>query len=94
MAARLLHAESLPHRSEIYDIELPQGVDQRSDPHLPGTEELVVCIRGRLRVGPHEEEVELGPGDAVWFAADVAHHYVALREARTLCWMLYPGVRP
>jgi transcriptional regulator with XRE-family HTH domain len=80
MAARLLHAEGRPHRSEIYDIELPRGVDQRSDPHLPGTEELIVCIRGRLRLGPYEEEVELGPGDAAWFAADVAHHYVALRE--------------
>jgi|1186.fasta_scaffold856831_2 transcriptional regulator with XRE-family HTH domain len=89
MEAWLLHAAGRDHRSEVYDIELPKGVDQRTDAHLPGTEELIVCVRGRVRVGPYEQEVELGPGDAAWFTADVDHHYVALRDARTLCWMIY-----
>ncbi len=40
---------------------------------LPATEELVVCMRGALEVGPVGEEVVLGAGDAVWFAADVAN---------------------
>src|SRR4051794_8145165 len=75
MAAWLLHAEGREHRSEIFDIELPKGIDQRSEPHLPGTEELILCVKGRVHVGPYGEEADLGPGDAVWFGADVPHHY-------------------
>jgi quercetin dioxygenase-like cupin family protein len=78
----------------VYAIDLPKGIDQRSDAHLPGTEELIVCVKGRVRVGPLGEEVELGPGDAAWFTADLAHHYEALRDSQTLCWMLYTAARP
>ena len=94
MDAWLLHADGREHRSEVYAIDLPKGIDQRSDAHLPGTEELVVCVKGRVRVGPLGEEVELGPGDAAWFTADLAHHYEALRDSQTLCWMLYASARP
>ena len=94
MEAWLLHAEGREHRSEIFDIALPKGADQHSEPHLPGTEELVVCVKGRVRLGPIGDEVELAAGDAAWFTADVAHHYVALRDTRTLCLMLYPAGAP
>jgi XRE family transcriptional regulator, regulator of sulfur utilization len=89
MAAWLLHASGREHRSEVFDLALPKGADQRSEPHLPGTEELIVCVRGQVRVGPLGEEAELRAGDAAWFTADVAHHYAALRDARLLCWMMY-----
>ena len=92
MEAWLLHATGRERRSEVYDIDLPRGADQRTDAHLlPGTEELIVCVKGRVRVGPHDQEVELGPGDAAWFTADVPHHYVALRDTKMLCFMIYPG---
>jgi transcriptional regulator with XRE-family HTH domain len=91
MAAWLLHADGREHRSEVFELELPKGADQRSEPHLPGTEELIFCVKGRLRVGPVGAEVELGPGDAAWFTADLAHHYAALRDTRALCWMIYAG---
>jgi XRE family transcriptional regulator, regulator of sulfur utilization len=91
MDAWLLHAPGREHRSEVFDIELPKGVDQRTEGHLPGTEELIFCVKGRVRVGPIDQEVELGPGDGAWFTADVPHHYVALRDTRTLCWMIYPS---
>ena len=90
MAAWLIHADGREHRSEVYEIAFEAGVEQRTEAHLPGTEEVIVCVEGRLRVGPLGEPVELEPGDAVWFAADVAHAYVALADARALCWMLYP----
>jgi XRE family transcriptional regulator, regulator of sulfur utilization len=89
MTAWLMHAEGREHRSEIFEIDLPRGVDQRSDPHLPGTEELIYCLKGRVRVGPVGDEVEIAAGDAAWFTADVAHHYEALRDTRTLCLMIY-----
>jgi transcriptional regulator with XRE-family HTH domain len=91
MDAWLLHAAGAEHRAELFDLELPRGTDQATDGHLPQTEELIFCVKGRVRVGPYDQEVELGPGDAVWFTADVAHHYVALRDSRTLCWMIYPS---
>ncbi|WCB94509.1 HTH-type transcriptional regulator SutR [Baekduia alba] len=91
MDAWLLHVAGHEHRSEMYDIELPRGTDQRTDTHLAGTEELIVCVKGRVRVGPYEQEIEIGPGDAAWFTADVAHHYVALRDTRALVWMIYPA---
>jgi transcriptional regulator with XRE-family HTH domain len=92
MAAWLLHGDGREHRTEAFAIDLPKGVDQHSEAHLPGTEELIVCVKGRVRVGPVGEEVELGPGDAAWFTADLEHHYEALRDTQTLCFMLYaPG---
>ncbi|HEV7753636.1 MAG TPA: helix-turn-helix domain-containing protein [Baekduia sp.] len=93
MAAWLLHADGRDHRSEVFELDLPKGVDRRGEPHLPGTEELIFCLTGRVLVGPVGEEAELGPGDAAWFTADVAHHYLALRDCRALCWMSYAGVR-
>ena len=59
MDAWLLHAAGREHRAEVFDIELPRGIDQRTDAHLPGTEELIVCVKGRVRVGPYDQEVEL-----------------------------------
>jgi len=91
MSAWLLYVAGREHRSEVFELGLAAGVESRSEPHLPGVEELIVCVGGRMRVGPEGEEVELGPGDAVWFAADSAHSYAGLRDARALCWMLYPG---
>jgi transcriptional regulator with XRE-family HTH domain len=93
MAAFLLHADGREHRSEVFDLRFAAGVAQRSEPHLPGVEELIVCTAGRLRTGPDAEPAELEPGDAVWFAADVPHGYAAAGdgEARGLCLMLYPA---
>jgi XRE family transcriptional regulator, regulator of sulfur utilization len=89
MVAWPLHADGTPRRTEVYAIDLPRGTDQRTEAHLPGTEELVVCVKGRVEVGPVGEEVDLRPGDSVWFVADAPHRYHALENSRTLCWMLY-----
>ncbi len=90
MLAWLVHADGRERRSEVFELELATGVDQRSEPHLPGTEELVVCVRGRCAAGPAGREVELGEGDAVWFAADAPHVYRGLAHARALNVILYP----
>ena len=91
MTAWLVHAEGRATRSELYELDLPEGVTHPGRPHLPGTSEVIVCTRGRLRTGPDGEPVDLAPGDAAWFASDVPHSYAALRPARALCLMLYPG---
>lgn len=91
MAARLLHAEGRALRSEVFELDLPAGADQRGAAHLPGTEELVVCTAGRLLAGPLGEEAELAVSDAVWFRADAPHRYAGLEDARALNWILYAG---
>jgi quercetin dioxygenase-like cupin family protein len=89
MDAWLIHTEGRALRCEVFELDLPQAADQRSGAHLPGTEEVIYCLSGRLSAGPVGQEVELGPGDAVWFVADGEHHYVGIEESRVLCWMLY-----
>ncbi len=91
MRAWLVYADGRERRSELFELDLPSGVEQRSEPHLPGTEELVVCQRGRVLAGPLGDEAELGPGDAVRFAADAPHRYAGLEDGRALCWMSYAG---
>ncbi len=89
MRAWLVHAEGRPHRSDLYELALPAGTLQRTGAHLPGTEEVLVCLSGRARIGPVGEEVEIGPGESVWFVADRDHQYVALEDTRLLNLMLY-----
>jgi transcriptional regulator with XRE-family HTH domain len=92
MNAWLVHAEGREHRSDLYELELPAGTEQRTGAHLPGTEEVVVCLSGRARVGvggDGSHEVEIGPGESVWFVADRDHRYVALEDTRLLNLMLY-----
>ncbi|HEY8584228.1 MAG TPA: XRE family transcriptional regulator [Capillimicrobium sp.] len=90
MRTWLVHADAREHRTEVHELGFAAGAEQRTPPHLPGTEEVIVCLRGRLRVGPLGQEEELAAGDAVWFAADAEHRYLAVEDAAALCVMLYP----
>jgi transcriptional regulator with XRE-family HTH domain len=91
MSAWLVHAQAHGHHTELYELGLPAGTEQRTGGHLPGTEELVICLTGRLRVGPIDAEVELRAGDAAWFRADGEHRYLALSTARALSWIFTPA---
>ncbi len=91
MRAWLVHAQPSHQHAEIYELELPTGTEQRSAGHLSGTEELVICLTGRLRVGPVDHEVDLRPGDAARFRADDEHRYVAVRAARAVNWIFTPA---
>lgn len=90
MASWLVHADGRERRTEVFDLEFAAGVDHAGTPHLPGTEELVICVKGRMAAGPVGEERELRAGDAVWFAADVPHVYRGIRDARAIDLILYP----
>jgi transcriptional regulator with XRE-family HTH domain len=80
-------------RCETYELVLPAGADYLSQPHLPGTEELVIVVQGMLRVGPHDDERELQPWDALRFPADLPHRYSSLAGARALLIMSFPPTR-
>ncbi|AUS77610.1 helix-turn-helix domain-containing protein [Actinoalloteichus sp. AHMU CJ021] len=65
-------------RRDVYTITLEPGNSREADPHIPGTVEHLVVSNGRLRCGPHDDVIDLGPGDYASFPGDVPHHYQAL----------------
>ncbi len=60
MTGWLIHAASDAHRAELYDIDMPAGVDQTSVAHLPGSQEVVVCLAGRMLAGPDRRSAGVG----------------------------------
>lgn len=64
-------------RRDLYVMELEPGAPRDAEAHNPGSVEHVVAA-GRIRVGPKDDPVELGPGDFISFPGDVPHRYEAL----------------
>ncbi|MEV6301068.1 XRE family transcriptional regulator [Actinoplanes sp. NPDC051861] len=74
-----LLATGAPHtRRDIYTFQLEPGDPREAEPHIPGSVEHIVVASGRMRTGPADETVEVGPGDYVTFPGDVPHRYEAL----------------
>ena len=82
MMARLLATTSHGARVEVYALSLTPSGGRNAAGHTGGTTEHVLVTRGRLRVGPQEQPVDLEVGDLASFPGDVAHLYEAL-EADT-----------
>lgn len=65
-------------------LEFLQGTIQRgvhkSTPHAPGTVEHLIVTKGRWRVGPAGQEVELGPGDFIRMKGNLPHSYEGLDD--------------
>lgn len=75
--ARLLQATGRRGVAELYAYELAAGGVYEAEPHPAGVVETLVCLDGRVRVGP-PPGVELGPGDRASFPADQPHAYEAI----------------
>ncbi|MTV26872.1 helix-turn-helix domain-containing protein [Nitriliruptoraceae bacterium ZYF776] len=91
MTAHLLTATGRGARTEWFALELLTGPSRVATGHTPGTTEHVLVVAGRLRVGPDDQLVELGPGDLASFPGDVAHRYDALADGtRALLLLEYP----
>ena len=74
-----LLAAGTPHtRRDIYVITIEPGADRQAQPHIPGTVEHLIVSAGRIRTGPAEQPIDLGPGDYAAFAGDAPHMYQAL----------------
>ena len=71
-------------RGGLHIIDLEPGAARQADPHQTGTQEHVVVCTGRVRLGPLDHPVTLGPGDYAMFPGDVAHSYEALRKGTRL----------
>lgn len=60
---------------ELYELRLAARATHASEPHAPGTQELVVVLSGALRLHAGEEVHDLMAGDSVSFLADRPHSY-------------------
>jgi transcriptional regulator with XRE-family HTH domain len=63
---------------EIYAIRFHPGAARHAQPHPFGVEEHLHVHSGRVRVGPENAQVELGPGDFARYSGAVPHIYEAL----------------
>ena len=76
---------------ELYELRLAARATHASEPHAPGTQELVVVLSGSLRLHAGEEVHDLMAGDSVSFLADRPHAYenAGASEARYHNVILY-----
>ena len=64
-----------PDVAELWDWTLAPGDNHMSEPHTPGTRELLQVQEGTATIEVGDESLVLEPGDAVTFAGDVPHSY-------------------
>ena len=60
---------------EMYELSLAARARHTSDPHGPGTKELVVVLSGALRMTVGDHTDDLAAGDSVVFDANLPHVY-------------------
>lgn len=85
-----------PDVVELWDWTLGPEDQHFSEPHSPGTKELLQVHEGSLAVSAGEQRFVLEPGDALTFLGDVAHSYRnnSRYPAHFSLTVFEPGVRP
>ena len=83
-----------PDVVELWDWTLGPGDRHLSEPHTPGTKELVQVQQGTITVEVAGEPARLEAGDAITFPGDVAHGYAnpGSQPARFSLAVFEPGV--
>jgi transcriptional regulator with XRE-family HTH domain len=61
---------------ELYEVRLQIDAALRSEPHFPGTREVVTVTSGQVEVSIGGERVTLDVGDSVSYRADIPHAIV------------------
>jgi transcriptional regulator with XRE-family HTH domain len=77
---------------EIFELRLSARTTHRSEPHAPGTREILVVLSGTLRIDINGTVYDLDAGDSVAFRADQPHAYISngASEARAHNVIIYP----
>lgn len=83
-----------PDVVELWDWTLAPGDAHASEPHVAGTQELLVVIEGEVVLSVAGEEAVLGAGDALSFSGDAVHSYrnVGTTPARFALTVSEPAV--
>jgi transcriptional regulator with XRE-family HTH domain len=71
----LVAATEPPDIVELWDWVLEPGEQHDSEPHTPGTRELLQVLTGTLKLEIAADVVDLDTGDAIVFPGDVSHAY-------------------
>lgn len=89
----LMAATAKPDVVELWDWTLGPGDRHSSEPHTPGTTELVLVVAGSVTVESGSRTVVLAAGDAASFPGDSEHSYAndRRRPARFSLTVFDPG---
>ena len=79
--ASLVAGTAPPDVVELWDWNLHPGEAHRSEPHSPGTRELLLVLEGEVDLLVGEVVERLGAGDSATFAGDVVHGYATTEGA-------------
>ena len=60
---------------EVYELKLSARSSHRTEPHAPGTRELVVVLSGCMHLEVGSSSYDLEAGDSLAFRADQVHSY-------------------
>jgi transcriptional regulator with XRE-family HTH domain len=60
---------------EVYELRMSGHGEHVSEPHAPGTRELITVLQGSLKMSVGEETYLLAAGDSLVFPADQRHVY-------------------
>jgi transcriptional regulator with XRE-family HTH domain len=84
--SRLLSPSGGADRLEVYELRFQAKGILRSESHGEAASETVVLLTGALRITVGDETHDLGPGDTLFFKANVPHTYEnrASRESRCI----------
>lgn len=96
--SRALFPFDRKRRAEFYRLNLRAGYSEHADAHQEGTYENLVVQTGKLRltvgVGACAIVNNLGPGDAIYFRADVPHVYENPGTHDTLMYLVMTYAEP
>jgi rhodanese-related sulfurtransferase/transcriptional regulator with XRE-family HTH domain len=79
---------------EFYELWLAPHAKDDADPHPPGTRENLIVVSGKLEMHIGSEVHVLEEGDAIVFAADVAHSYVNLANVDCKMYLVMTYAAP
>ena len=79
---------------EIHDTRFRAGHSEVSISHGAGAREHVLVRKGRVRVGPLDAQVELGPGDYATYLADRPHRWTVIGRSDAHVWIIHTSPRP
>ena len=85
---RTLSPLSLEKAIEFYRLTLEPGGELVSEPHFPGTEEMLHVAKGRLAVTSGDETGQVGKGDSIHYRADLPHALRNVGKGRAEVYMI------
>jgi transcriptional regulator with XRE-family HTH domain len=93
-SSRALYPVDEPHQVEFYELELAGYREELAEAHASGTKEYLVVVQGTVEIGSRGQSHVLYEGDAISFAADVAHSYRNVSGSRALMYLVMTYATP